>query len=143
MIKRNTYGLALISLFSCMTLFPSCSTVNTVERETPAGTRQMIADKRVITDSTLNKKVSIVGLNEGMTKGGFLQIQIEVLNLKNSMQEFSYNVEWFDMNGMLMSSPSIVWIPKQIEGRETLTITAVAPATTAKDFRIKLVENVR
>ena len=142
MTKRNIV-LLLVCFFSCMVFFPSCSTVNTVERETPTGTRQPIADKRIITDATLNRKVSIVGLNEGMTNGGFLRIQIEVLNMKNSMQEFSYNVEWFDMNGMLMSSPSIVWISKQIEGRETLTITAVAPKATAKDFRIKLIENVR
>ncbi|HHT9110346.1 MAG TPA: DUF1425 domain-containing protein [Candidatus Brocadiaceae bacterium] len=142
MTKKNIV-LVLVCFFSCMVFFPSCSTVNTVERETPTGTRQPIADKRIITDVTLNRKVSIVGLNEGATNGGFLQIQIEVLNLRNSMQEFSYNIEWFDKNGMLVSSPSIVWIPKQIEGRETMTITAVAPATTVKDFRIKLIENVR
>ena len=110
---------------------------------TPVGTRQMISDKRVITDSTLNKKVSIVGLNEATTSGGFLQVQIEVLNQKNSMQEFSYNFEWFDMNGMLVNTPTSVWIPRQIEGQEILTITAVAPTATAKDFRVKLIENVR
>ncbi|MDN3515511.1 MAG: YcfL family protein [Candidatus Brocadia sp.] len=126
-----------------MTMLSSCTTVNTVERESPAGTKQMIADKRVITDSTLNKKVSIIGLNEGATPGGFLQVQIEVLNRKNSMQDFSYRFEWFDMNGMLVDTPTSVWIPRQIEGQETLTITAVAPTTTAKDFRVKFIENVR
>lgn len=114
-----------------------------MERESPVGTRQMIADKRVVTDSSLNKKVSIVGLNESTTNGGFLRVQIEVLNRKNSMQNFSYLIEWFDMNGMLMNTPASVWIPRQIEGQETLTITTVAPTTTARDFRIKFIENVR
>ena len=130
-------------LASTLFVFTSCTTVNTVERATPIGTKQVIADKRVITDSTLNKKVSIVGMNEGMTQGGFLQVQIEVLNRKNSMQTFSYRLEWFDMNGMLVDTPTSVWIPRQIEGQETLTITAVAPTTTAKDFRVKFMENVR
>ena len=130
-------------LTSTLFVFTSCTTVNTVERATPIGTKQVIADKRVITDSTLNKKVSIVGMNEGMTPGGFLQVQIEVLNQKNSMQAFSYRFEWFDMNGMLVDTPTSVWIPRQIEGQETLTITAVAPTTTAKDFRVKFMENVR
>ena len=130
-------------LASTLFVFTSCTTVNTVERATPIGTKQVIADKRVITDSTLNKKVSIVGMNEGMTPGGFLQVQIEVLNQKNSMQAFSYRFEWFDMNGMLVDTPTSVWIPRQIEGQETLTITAVAPTTTAKDFRVKFMENVR
>ena len=130
-------------LASTLFVFTSCTTVNTVERATPIGTKQVIADKRVITDLTLNKKVSIVGMNEGITPGGFLQVQIEVLNQKNSMQSFSYRFEWFDMNGMLVDTPTSVWIPRQIEGQETLTITAVAPTTTAKDFRVKFMENVR
>lgn len=130
-------------LASTLFVITSCTTVNTVERATPVGTKQMVADKRVITDSSLNKKVSIVGMNEGMTPGGFLQVQIEVLNRKNSMQTFSYRFEWFDMSGMLVDTPTSVWIPRQIEGQETLTITAVAPTTTAKDFRVKFMENVR
>ena len=130
-------------LASTLFVFTSCTTVNTVERATPIGTKQVIADKRVITDLTLNKKVSIVGMNEGVTPGGFLQVQIEVLNRKNSMQAFNYRFEWFDTNGMLVDTPTSVWIPRQIEGQETLTITAVAPTTTAKDFRVKFMENVR
>ena len=130
-------------LASTVFVFASCTTVNTVERATPIGTKQVIADKRVITDDTLKRKVNIVGLNEGITPGGFLQVQIEVLNRKNSMQTFSYRFEWFDMNGMLVDTPTSVWIPRQIEGQETLTITAVAPTTTAKDFRVKFMENVR
>src|SRR3990170_1878481 len=130
-------------LASAMFVFSSCTTVNTVERATPLGTKQMVADKRVITDDTLKRKVSIVGVNESTTSGGFLQVQIEVLNQKNSMQDFSYRFEWFDMNGMLVNTPTSVWIPRQIEGQETLTITAVAPTTTAKDFRVKFMENVR
>ena len=131
-------GISLVIFLSC-----SCSTVNTVERETPIGTKQMVADKRIITDDTLKRKVSVVGVNENTTGGGFLQVQIEVLNQKNSMQSFSYRFEWFDMNGMLVNTPTSVWIPRQIEGQETLSITAVAPTATAKDFRVKFIENVR
>ncbi len=121
----------------------SCTSVNTVERETPIGTRHVIADKRVITDESLANKVSIIGVNDATTPGGFLQIQIEVLNENRSMQDFNYRIEWFDMNGMAINTPSSVWIPRQIEGKETLTITAVAPTPTAKDFRVKFLENVR
>ncbi|GAB62286.1 MAG: DUF1425 domain-containing protein [Candidatus Jettenia sp.] len=140
---QKTIWLLTGLLMSTAMVSSSCTTVNTVGRETPVGTRQMIADKRVITDATLNRKVSIVGLNENTTSGGFLQVQIELLNQKNSLQEFSYHFEWFDMNGMLINAPASVWIPRHIEGRETLTITAVAPTTTAKDFRVKFIENVR
>lgn len=143
MVKNTTKSMMLVCAFAGIFLLSACTTVNTVERATPIGTKQMIADKRIITDSTLNKKVSIIGLNESTTSGGFLQVQIEVLNRKNSMQDFSYRFEWLDMNGMLLNTPTSVWIPRQIEGQETLSITAVAPITTAKDFRVKFIENVR
>lgn len=137
-MKKAT--LALTCVIMGTAAMSSCTTVNTVERETPVGTRQVIADKRVITDTTL---VSIVGVNEATTPGGLLQIQIEVLNGKSSMRDFSYRVEWFDMNGMTINTPTSVWIPRQIEGQESLMITAVAPTPAAKDFRVKFMENVR
>ncbi|MCF6157306.1 MAG: DUF1425 domain-containing protein [wastewater metagenome] len=143
MKKKTNSSRVLTCLIAGIALFSSCTTVNTVERATPVGTRHIIADKRIITDSGLHRKVSIVGLNEGTTHGGFLQIQVEVLNQKNSMQAFSYSIEWFDLNGMLIHTPTSVWIPRQIEGGETLAITAVAPTTTAKDFRVKFIEDVR
>lgn len=142
-MKIISQALFLVGFIASIAMLSSCTTVNTVERATPIGTKQMIADKRVITDDTLKRKVSIVRVNESTTNGGFLQVQIEVLNQKNSMQDFSYRFEWFDMNGMLVNTPTSVWIPRQIEGQETLTITAVAPTPTAKDFRVKFIENVR
>ncbi len=143
MVKNIRKSMMLLCAFTGVALLSSCSTVNTVERATPMGTKQIIEDKRVITDFTLNRKVRIVGLNESITNGGFLKVQIEVLNRKNSMQDFSYRFEWFDLNGMLVNTPTSVWIPRQIEGKETMAITAVAPTTTAKDFRVKFIENVR
>lgn len=140
-MKKAT--LALVCVLMGAATMSSCTSVNTVERETPIGTRHVIADKRVITDESLANKVSIIGVNDATTPGGFLQIQIEVLNENRSMQDFNYRIEWFDMNGMAINTPSSVWIPRQIEGKETLTITAVAPTPTAKDFRVKFLENVR
>jgi len=136
-------SLALACVLMGAAAISSCASVNTVERETPVGTRHVIADKRVITDESLENKVNIIGVNDATTPGGLLQIQVEVLNDRSSMQEFNYRVEWFDMNGMAINTPTSVWIPRQIEGKESLTITAIAPTPTAKDFRIKFMENVR
>ena len=140
-MKKVTLALACVLMGTAV--LSSCASVNTVERETPVGTRHVITDKRVITDETLATKVNIIGVNDATTPGGFLQIQIEVLNESHSMQEFNYRVEWFDMNGMAINTLTSVWITRQIEEKESLTITAVAPTPTAKDFRVKFMENVR
>lgn len=120
-------------------LLTSCTTVNTVERAEPVGQRQMVNDKRILTDASLSRGVRIVGVNE--TPGEFLKVQIELQNTTRSLKTFSYRFEWFDANGIQISTPTSTAIPRQIEGKENLFISAVAPTPTAKDFRVKLIES--
>jgi len=128
-------GVVLLGLSGCKT------TVNTVENAQPVGQRQMVTDKRVITDMSLNRKVQIVGVNESTGVGGFLKVQIEVLNTTRSIQGFSYRFEWFDADGMEVRTPTSVYIPRQIGGKESIFIGATAPNTITKDFRVKFIEN--
>ncbi|MDB6028153.1 MAG: hypothetical protein JWM68_4376 [Verrucomicrobiales bacterium] len=121
----------------------ACTTVNTVERAQPVAQKQMIADKRVLTDAGLARGASIVGVNESSTPDGFLKVQVEILNRTRSLKHFSYRFEWFDQNGMLVNTPTSTSIPRQIEGQESLFITAIAPTPLAKDFRVKLIEDNR
>ena len=120
-----------------------CKTsVNSVENAQKTGQRQMVTDQRVVTDRGLAKKVSIVGVNQVTTAGGFLKVQIELLNTTRSPQRFSYRFEWFDANGMLISSPAAPAFPDQIDGGEDKFITGLAPTPASKDFRVKFIENI-
>lgn len=121
-------------------VFTGCqTTVNTVSREPPAQ-RQMVTDKRVLTDASLAKKVYIVGVAEAPTPGGVLQIQVEVWNRTRSAQRFNYWFEWFDSNGMQVNPTSTAKIPCLIEGGETRLLSSVAPTPLCKDFRVKFIE---
>jgi len=122
-------------------LFTACTTVNTVERAAPVGQRQMVNDKRIITDAGLNRAVRIVGVNE--VPGEFLKIQVELLNSTSSLKSFNYRFEWFDANGVLVHTPTSTYISRQIEGKESIFISAVSPVASAKDFRLKLIESTR
>lgn len=117
------------------------TTVNSVENAQKEGQRQMVSDSRVITDGSLNKKVSVVGVNQTMTPGGLLKVQVELLNRTRSYQAFNYRFEWFDASGMQMNNVASALIPSTIEGKESKFISAVAPTATCKDFRLKLIEN--
>jgi uncharacterized protein YcfL len=101
----------------------------------------MISDSRVITDGSLAKKVSFVGINQSMTPGGLLKIQIELINRKSSLQRFSYQFEWFDASGMLINNIASPTVPDQIEGGESKFISSLAPNPACKDFRVKFIEN--
>ena len=118
-----------------------CSTVNTVENTPTIGARQMVADKRVITDIGLNTSARVVGVN--VTTGEFMKVQVEVVNLTHSVKSFNYQFQWFDATGMEVASPASSYITRQIEGQETLYLTGVAPTPLCRDFRLKMIDNVR
>ena len=133
-----------LTVAGCATLvlLTACaSTVNTVERAAPVGQRQMVSDKRIITDAGLNRAVRIVGVNEA--PGEFIKVQVELLNTTSSLKSFNYRFEWFDANGVQLSSPTSTYITRQIEGKESIFISAVAPTPSAKDFRLKLIDSAR
>jgi uncharacterized protein YcfL len=114
--------------------------MNSVENAQKTGQRQMISDQRVVNDTGLSRAVSVVGINTANTPGGVLKVQVELLNQTRSLHRFSYRFEWFDASGMQVSSLSSVVVGDQIEGGESKFISAIAPDTRCKDFRLKLLE---
>jgi uncharacterized protein YcfL len=118
-----------------------CTTVNSVENAQKSGQRNMVADQRAITDSSLKKTVSIVGVNTAMTPGGLLKVQVELLNNSASLQRFNYRFEWFDANGMQVDNVTSAELPDQIEGGEDKMIFGVAPTPNCKDFRVKFLKD--
>ena len=127
-------GIGLLVLTGCAT------TVNSVENAQKSGQREMVADQRAITDSSLKKKVDIVGVNTSMTPGGLLKAQIEIQNRTRSLQRFNYRFEWFDASGMQVNNVTSALLPDQIEGKEDKFISGVAPTPNCKDFRVKFIE---
>lgn len=125
--------LAAITMAGCST-----GTVNSVQNAPTTGRRNVIADKRIITDRGLNRSVSVVAVNTAMTPGNLLRVQVELLNRTASLQPFIYRFEWFDLNGMQINNVLSATIPDQIEGGDTKLISSVAPTPDCKDFRLKL-----
>lgn len=136
--------LVLVGVVSA-NLFIGCHTgsVNTVERAEPVARRQLIVDKRIEHDPFLKQKLGIVAINQSMTPGGLLQVQIEVLNRTSSYQRFNYQFEWFDANGMRVSTPASTWVTTQLEGGESKFITGVAPTPACQDFRVKFIKALK
>lgn len=131
----------LAALFIVALALGGChNPINSVENAQKEGQRTMVSDQRVVTDTGLNKSVSVVGLNTAMTPGGVLKVQAELLNRTKSLHRFSYRFEWFDMNGMQLTTVMTTTVADQIEGGESKFISAVAPTPACKDFRLKLYE---
>jgi len=134
---HNLLALFSLCIAACLT---GCKGVNSVENSQKYGQRQMVADSRAVTDASLDKKVSIVGVNTAMTPGGVLEVQVELLNHTHSPKNFDYRFEWFDANGMQVNSIASAVIPDTIDSGEDKMIQAVAPNSNCKDFRVKFYE---
>jgi uncharacterized protein YcfL len=128
-------GALLLAVSGCS------NSMNSVENAQKSGQRTMISDQRAVTDKSLAGKVSVVGVNSAMTPGGFLKVQVELLNTTRSLQRFSYHFEWFDANGMQLTALTPAEIPDEIQGGEDKFISSVAPTPACKDFRVKFIEN--
>ena len=121
----------------------ACQTVNTYEPRDQINPPTQLVDKRIVTDSTLNKKVFVTGIDHAEGAGGHLRVQAQIFNRTKRYKRFSYKFEWFDQDGFLIETPTSGFIASQIEGGEAKNLVSVAPTAAAKDFRLKLIENVR
>ena len=119
-------------------VFAGCGTVNTVERAQPVGHPQVVNDKRIITNPTLNDYVSVVGVNQTVDAGGLTNVQVNVEDTENGPASFYYKFEWYDAQEMFVDSPMSVWTEKTIQSGEQISLQGIAPNPQAKDFRLKL-----
>lgn len=120
-----------------------CSSVNTTEPVDRVNPPRVISDKRIVTDPSLQRRVQVLEVHEADTTAGHLQVQVSVLNTTRRYRTFNYRFEWFDANGIFIETPANGYRSRQIEGGESLMLVGVAPTAAAKDFRLKLLEDVR
>jgi uncharacterized protein YcfL len=111
-----------------------------VERAQPVGTAQVVADKRIKTDATLNRKIAIVQVNEGIVSGNLTKVQVLLVNKKNISLTINYAFEWYDTNGMVVNSSGSGWKSLAFAGGEQKAVTAIGPTPQAVDFVLKLQE---
>jgi len=134
----------LIASALLMLAMTACRTaVNTVENADTIGVSNIIEDKRVVTDGTLKRRVDVTAINDRTAANGFKQIQIQLTNRRNTLQTIFYTVEWFDADGMKITTAGGGWTQQQFMARESLYIVLTAPTINANDFIIKLVEKPR
>ena len=139
---KNITAKILISLAAGMLAlcaFSACaSSVNTIEKANPSAQKQLLNDRRIVTDSGTNNIAAPIEIRTGTTADGKnIKIQLEVMNRSRDIGRVSYLVEWFDESGMKIEIPS-TWRPLTIPPAKIESITAVAPTANAKDFRISL-----
>lgn len=135
MNNMNRY--LLIAMASGMAFFSGCSTVNSIERETPQATPNYIKDRRLVFDGWLAESIEVTGLAQTYVSGNLLKIDMQVRNLHRHYKDYRYRIEWIGQDGMAIPSPIDGWKTFHLEGREATHISATATSPKAVDFIIK------
>ncbi|MGD0571722.1 MAG: YcfL family protein [Sedimentisphaerales bacterium] len=71
-----------------------------------------------------------------VNKDGFLQLEISGHNRAFNPIVFEYKVEWLDKAGMVVDTTTSKWLQTSAAAKAQFAIKAVAPRTTAVDFRM-------
>ena len=71
-----------------------------------------------------------------VNKDGFMELAIDGHNRAFNTIRFEYKVEWLDKSGVLIDTATSKWLQTSAAAKAPFTIKAVAPRTTAVDFRM-------
>ena len=131
------WALSLVFAIGCS------NTTNTIVPASFASQRAPIKDRRIITDDNLNAIVDVISIYESKVSGDLKKVSVELHNHRSGPRNFNYKFEWYDASGMAVATPATAFVSAEIQGRETISISSVAPSPAAVDFRLKLLNDSR
>ena len=71
-----------------------------------------------------------------VNKDGFMELEVRGHKRAFNTIVFEYKVEWLDKTGMVVDTTTSKWLQTSAAARAPFAIKAVAPRTTAVDFRM-------
>jgi len=107
-----------------MFLLTNCATVRRIDP------RIAIIDRFLTTDITITDVSSIVN------NGGLVEIQVTGANQTSFYKKLEYKINWLDQNGLIIPTILSRWTRFPAYEKSEFRFKAVAPKTTATNFRI-------
>ena len=118
-----------LSFIVAFVFLVGCRTVNTTS-----------VDQTITTDPMLSRYVSVLSIDENVLNDGLKKIQITVQNRTRFTRRFLCKVDWYDANGFLIQGPTNIYIPNQINGKETIVIQAISPQKNPASYKINFIK---
>ena len=87
---------------------------------------------------TLKNSVRLTRRNVQFNDNGFLQAQIDAVNLRRRDTQFQYRFRWLDERKMLVRSAASVWRTASLGAKSTEYFTSTAPAPECRDFYMEV-----
>ena len=114
-----------------------CGSVNTTYTRTTPADSAISAQTRV-NDLFQQFFLTAKEVRMNRTKGGPMEVQIDVENNGFAYKTFSYRFDWVDTAGNVIPSQLSVWKVSNVPSGGSTVIRAIAPSDDASDFRLQL-----
>ena len=114
-----------------------CGSVNTTYTRTTPADSEISAQTRV-NDLFQQFFLTAKEVRMNRTKGGPMEVQIDVENNGFDYKTFSYRFDWVDTAGNVIPSQLSVWKVSNVPSGGSTVIRAIAPSDDASDFRLQL-----
>ena len=92
----------------------------------------------IIIDDFLTSSIKIRNVATRVNSGGFMEAQVIGDNKTAVYKKLEYKIEWMDQNGFIIPSIMSRWTRFPAYENAPFNFKAVAPKTTAVDFKILL-----
>ena len=134
---NRTASIAAAALAAIAAALAACGTVNTTSTRTGPSTSAVDATTRV---NDLLQQIFLTAKEVRMsrTKGGPMEVQVDVENNGFSYRSFAYRFDWVDAAGNVLASQTSVWKSTNVPSGGSTVIRSVAPTDDAADFRLQI-----
>jgi len=116
-----------------------CATVNTIQPADQRTHPNLVADKRIITNSHLNNIAYASQVTESKV-GDLLRVQVMLQNMTVAARTVDYRFQWYDISGMAVGTP--VERTAFLEGGQTIPIGETSTSPQAVTWQLTLAESV-
>ena len=129
--------LSRLAVLAALCPIAGCGTVNTTSTRTEPAKTAVTAQTRV-NDLLTEIFLSCKEVRMHPTKGGPLEVQVDVENNGFSYRTFAYRFDWVDANGSVIPSMTSQWKSTNVPSGGSTVIRSVAPNESATDFRLQV-----
>jgi hypothetical protein len=129
--------LARLAVLAALCSIAGCGTVNTTSTRTEPAKTAVTAQTRV-NDLLTEIFLSCKEVRMQPTKGGPLEVQVDVENNGFSYRTFAYRFDWVDASGSVIPSMTSQWKSTNVPSGGSTVIRSVAPSESATDFRLQV-----
>jgi uncharacterized protein YcfL len=133
MMSKLTASILIVSLFTL-----ACESTSNGYKPGPTGTLEESTWKARVNLTTSAAAGLAVREVRETRQNGLLRFQVDISNLLQAQTSYRTSVEWFDISGFKLDSPSAGWKSAIAQAQEQFTLNAGASNPAAVSWRLNV-----